>query len=157
MPPTKKPEPKKEAAALEKRFKFLEHTADALFESYGRNENELFENSAMAMCSVMYDTGSVKKVGEIQVEQRAEKLEGLLQRFLQDLLYEMETQNTILGEFNVQIKKQGNRYLLKAKCYGEPANEKKHAFKNEIKAVTYHGLKVEQDGKQWKARVLLDI
>ena len=41
------------------KFKFLKHTADVKFRAYGKNLNELFENSSLAMFKAMYD-GRVK-------------------------------------------------------------------------------------------------
>ena len=41
------------------KYKFLEHTADIMFEAYGKTLNELFENSALA---IFESTANIKTV-----------------------------------------------------------------------------------------------
>jgi SHS2 domain-containing protein len=43
-----------------------------------------------------------------------------------------------------------------AKCYGEKINLKRHKFKAEIKAATYHMLEIEE-GNGVRVQVLFDI
>ena len=43
------------------KYKFLEHTADAKFQAYGKNMEEAFSNAALAMFSVITDTKKIKK------------------------------------------------------------------------------------------------
>ena len=43
------------------KFKFLEHTADAKFQAYGKNMEEAFSNAALAMFSIITDTKKIKK------------------------------------------------------------------------------------------------
>ncbi|RKZ30052.1 hypothetical protein DRQ27_05225, partial [bacterium] len=46
---------------------------------------------------------------------------------------------------------------LRAKVYGEPFDPKKHKFRLEIKAVTYHQLTVKKQGDKWFGRVIFDL
>jgi SHS2 domain-containing protein len=48
-------------------------------------------------------------------------------------------------------------YNLSATLSGEKFNKKKHIVLTDIKAVTYHDLKVEKREDQWVAEVLCDI
>jgi len=45
---------------MKKRFKFLEHTADAYVEAYGTSLEEAFENAAMATLDVMTELEKVE-------------------------------------------------------------------------------------------------
>ena len=39
----------------------------------------------------------------------------------------------------------------------QPVDPARHEFDMEIKAITYHGLKVERDGDGWLAEVIVDL
>jgi SHS2 domain-containing protein len=46
---------------------------------------------------------------------------------------------------------------LKVKAGGERINTKKHHLQREVKAATYHQLKIEQTAEGWRAQVIFDI
>ena len=46
---------------------------------------------------------------------------------------------------------------LVAEVEGEPFDEARHGRGQELKAVTYHALRVAQDDAGWIAEVLIDI
>ena len=52
---------------------------------------------------------------------------------------------------------QQKNFELQAECRGDRINPEKQKLGNDIKAVTYHDFKVEQQKGGWKARVILDI
>jgi SHS2 domain-containing protein len=56
-------------------------------------------------------------------------------------------------EFKVEVSETG----LRGEAVGEPWDPSKHRLEHEVKAVTYHGLRVEHDGGEWLAEIILDI
>ena len=46
---------------------------------------------------------------------------------------------------------------LTAKVGGETIDPERHEIYTEIKAVTYHGLRIEQKGSRWYAEILFDV
>ena len=46
---------------------------------------------------------------------------------------------------------------LTAAARGEPIDRRRHEMDMEVKAITYHGLKVQRDGDGWLAEVIVDI
>ena len=46
---------------------------------------------------------------------------------------------------------------LEGDLHGAPFDSERHGGAAEVKAVTWHGLRVERDGAGWRARVLLDL
>jgi SHS2 domain-containing protein len=46
---------------------------------------------------------------------------------------------------------------LTASAWGEAYDPKKHELGHEVKAITYHGLKVEHQDDGWLAEVIVDI
>ena len=79
-------------------------------------------------------------------------MEQLVIDWLSELLYLHETRSLVFGEFQVKISD-----TLEAKAWGEPYCRGKHGYGAEIKAVTYHLLRIKKDKKGVHIRVLLDI
>jgi SHS2 domain-containing protein len=80
-------------------------------------------------------------------------LDELFFDWLTEILYVFESEHLLLTEFEVSIDNTG----LKAVARGEPVDESRHRLEHEIKAVTYHGLKVEQTADGYLAEVIVDI
>ncbi|MEM4554909.1 MAG: archease [Candidatus Anstonellaceae archaeon] len=130
-------------------YKFLEHTADIMFEAYGNSYPEALENAAKAMFSVL---GPAKCKRKASFKLSAENLEELTLFSLSELLTYMDIHGLVFSEIKVK------RFDEAAKTLEFEACGEKKAPKDSIKAVTYHQLLVQksQDGK-WTIRVLLDV
>ena len=135
-------------------FKILEHTADIGIIAYGEGINQAFINAAKGLFSLIIDPAevSVKKTWEISVT--APDRGALLVNWLNELIYLLDAQGTLFKDFEIiEISETG----LKVKGYGEKINIKKHHLKREVKAATYHQLKIEQTTDGWLAQVIFDI
>ncbi|HUV61788.1 MAG TPA: archease [Thermoplasmata archaeon] len=133
------------------RYRLLDHTADALIESYGETLSERFANAAYAMFDQITDASVVRPVGEITISIEADTNERLLVDFLQELLYLHDTQNLVFGEFEVHIRNGS----LEAVARGEEFDQSRHQKRAVVKGVTYHGLNI--DDEQRRIVVLLDV
>ncbi len=60
------------------KFKYLDHTADAMFESYGKDMEEAFVNSALAMFNILTDITKVKAIKKFEIKVKANSYEKLL-------------------------------------------------------------------------------
>ena len=71
------------------KFKVLEDVAiaDIAFEAYGKNLNELFENSALAIFEESADLNKVEGKEKKSVKIEADNIENLLFDFLSELLF----------------------------------------------------------------------
>ena len=139
------------------KYKFLEHTADVMFEAYGSNLNELFENVALATFEVQVDFKSV--VGRLRrkVKLKNEDLKGLLFDFLEELIYLKDAKYMVFKKFKVKIKKNKNGYSLDAVAEGDKIRPDQQILKTDVKAPTLHLFNVEKVKKGYKAVVILDI
>ncbi len=137
-----------------KRFELIEHTADTGIKAYGKTKEEMFKNAALGMFDIMTSLKNIKLRESIDMEVEAKNTEELLVAWLRELLYQAETKKILLKEFAFQYF---NEARLRVICYGEKINPKKHRLKTEIKAVTYHQLKVEQENSLWVGRIIFDI
>ena len=52
---------------------------------------------------------------------------------------------------------QSDRTACEATAQGETLDERRHVLEHEVKAITYHGLRVEKTNGDWIAEVILDI
>lgn len=112
---------------------------------------ECFENAAYSMFDQMVDIRKVEAKKSVEVKVEGEDLDELLVNFLSELLYVFDARKIVMSEFKVSMK--GNKLTCTAK--GERLDLKKHSPKTEVKAVTYHMLKV--DVNEPSATVLFDI
>ncbi|MDI6799445.1 MAG: archease [Actinomycetota bacterium] len=135
-------------------FEVIEHTADVGIIGYGGDLKEVFENTAIGMFSLITELNAVSKDLEIQVEVEAEDVEGLMVAWLNELIYLFETKGVLFKEFDIlELSEEG----LRAVARGEELNPIKHEIKTEIKAATYHMLKVESEKERLKSRVIFDV
>jgi SHS2 domain-containing protein len=137
-------------------YEFLPHTADLRFRAYGKSLDECFQNAAKALSSSIADPQTLAGDFSEEINLEADDLGRLLHDFLSEIIFRFETETLLIKETEVAIKdKMG--YSLRAQLSGELYNPDKHRVKAEIKAVTYHELKVAKVGDVWTAEVLCDI
>jgi SHS2 domain-containing protein len=138
-----------------KAYEFFEHTADIGVRVNGATLPELFQNAAAAM----YEALGVLQKSEVRSQKsvalHATSLEDLLHDWLGELLYEVEAHHILYDEFEIS---ELNSQRLVAGLRGGPIDFARSQTNEEIKAVTYHQLRVEQlaDGP-WQATVIFDV
>ncbi len=138
------------------KYKFFDHTADVLFEAYGKNLNELFEHAALALEETQVDVNGVNQNESRTIHLKNDSVEMLLFYFLQELIFFKDFEKILFSKFKLNIT-ENKIYRLSAECLGEVINLEKHELKVDVKAVTLHTFSVEKTKKIWKARVLLDV
>jgi SHS2 domain-containing protein len=84
-----------------------------------------------------------------QIQLTAYDAEGLLVAFLQELLYLSETQGLGFDRFDIQL----HNHDLEARLGGSPIA----ALQKEIKAVTYHNLKITETEDGLQVRIVFDV
>jgi SHS2 domain-containing protein len=80
--------------------------------------------------------------------------EDLLVSWLGELLYFHQSEKYLLTDF---VLHDLGEQSLSATVQGETYEANRHQLKREIKAVTYHQLKVTQEKERWIARIVFDI
>ena len=135
-------------------YEVFDHTADIGIRVQAARVDELFAEAARALFSlIVANFDSVQALQEISVHLAAERLDELLFDWLAELLYTSDVRRMVFAQFTPSV--QGNQ--LNATAKGEPIDPARHRLDREIKAITYHGLKLEHDGQQWLAQVILDV
>jgi SHS2 domain-containing protein len=138
-------------------YELFEHEADVGIKGYGSNIEEAFENGAKAMFSIMVDLKKVETKTSVEVNCQAEDLEGLFVEWLNQLLAQKDIDGTVYSKFKVTIQKKDNNYHLQGSALGEELNMIKHSVKIEVKAATYHMLKVAQENGFFIAQCVVDV
>ncbi|MBS3069592.1 archease [Candidatus Micrarchaeota archaeon] len=131
-----------------KPYKFLDHTADIMFEAYGKDFQEALQNAALAMFSIM---GHAEEKESFTLHERARNREDLVVYSLSSLLSHAEAQEMVVGRVEVtSYNEKENSITLIA--YGE-----KKQPRDAIKAVTFHELMAKEEKGKFTIRVLLDV
>jgi len=84
----------------------------------------------------------------------ADNREELLVAWLSELIYLFEVEGVLFSRFD--IAGLGEK-KLKAACFGERIDPRRHDIKTGVKAATYHMLRVEQGEDGCRVQVLFDI
>ncbi|OYT39443.1 MAG: archease [Desulfurococcales archaeon ex4484_58] len=143
-------------------FDYLEHTADLYIVAYGDNILDLYRNAGIALFESMTNTKDVDRVIEKRVVAEGFDLENLLYRWLEELLIIYYSENIMCSEIetsSLEIKRVNGElnYRLEGICRGEEFNPEKHEPRVEIKAVTYHLMRIVREDSEWRAYFVLDI
>lgn len=138
-------------------YELLDHTADLAVRFYGESLPELFEVAGITLFSLIGNIEKASPLNEYHFEIEGADLEDLMINWMRELLYKFNGEDIFLSKFRVLILGEKE---LEAKAWGEPVDYDRHEIKMEIKAVTYHGIKVEKDsskGRLWMAEVVFDV
>ena len=135
-------------------YETFEHTADIGIRARAGTLNELFADAARGLFSVIVgNPESVRPVQEVPFRIDGDRDDDLLFDWLDELLYASATRRMVFCDFDVRVEPGG----LNATARGEPIDPQRHHLDVEVKAITYHGLKVQQDGDGWLSEVIVDV
>jgi protein archease len=133
-------------------YRFLEHTADVRIECVGATLAELFESAAQALYAVAYTRVEGEQECAYPIELSADTPEELMVRWLQELIYLMDVEHFAATQFDFDC---ANATALGGRMTGRICPVEDRA--EEIKAATYHGMRVEHCDGEWRAEVILDL
>jgi len=132
----------------------FEHTADLGLRIRAADLDALFAEAGQALFeTIVEDLQSVRHEQRVDIALADDDREYLLFDWLKELLFHFDTEHLLLGKFVVQVTEKG----LTGSGWGEPLDRARHNLEHEVKAITYHGLRVERSGDGWLAEVIVDI
>ena len=137
-----------------KDFEIINHTADVGIIAYGSDIRQLFSNAALALFSLITDTESIVEKIQKDVQVISKDSNSLLVDWLNELIYLFDTQRVLFSRFD--IKKLSNNQLITT-CWGESFDPLKHKIRIEVKAATYHMLKINKDDGKYNVQVIFDV
>jgi SHS2 domain-containing protein len=136
----------------------LDHTADAGIEVRAASLDALFAEAAAGLCGAITDPAGLVARHSAVVEVSAPDLEMLLVEWLQELLFRFETTGALPARVEVAVAASpAGGWRLRATVHEEAFDPDRHPLAVAIKAVTYHGLRLEQGPDGWRATVIFDV
>lgn len=154
-------------------FELFDHTADLGLRVRAATLEELLVEAGRGLLTMhVANPEGVKPVLTRTIQLSADEPALLLFDWLSELIYAFESEKLLLAEFEVRLMPTGTALgaleagtpqrafptELTATCRGEPMDQARHEMEHEVKAMTYHALKVEQQqGGTWLAEVIVDI
>lgn len=136
-----------------KKYEPLDVSGDAGLRISGKNLQELFENAALGMSELITNTAKIKETEKKEFLLNAQNYEGLLIRWLNELIFFLDAYGFIGKSFSVSLE--GNE--LRAEVSGGYFDPQSNESRLLIKAATYHRLRVERKDNTWEAEVIFDI
>ena len=143
------------------KFRYLPHTADAKFVSYGKTFRKALENSALALLSLMVDVNSASRVrcepSSILISESADSEAELVWFTLQDILSKVDTHNLSAYAFRVvslKMPRQGRMRLQGRLIHKRTSGN--FALMS-VKAVTPHDLTVRRSKGKVSIWVVVDV
>jgi SHS2 domain-containing protein len=138
-------------------FRYIEHVSDAMVEAYGRTLGEAFAHSARALVNLVCNVSKVDPHEIVSIETTGFDRKSLLYNWLEKVLLVLLIDNIILAKFEVKIKRHKDKYHLFSTCKGDNFLRQKHEYKVEVKAITYHGMKISDKKGKVIIRFLVDL
>jgi tRNA nucleotidyltransferase (CCA-adding enzyme) len=135
-------------------WEHFDHDADVGVRGIGVTQAEAFEQTALALTSIVTQIESVEPRQQIDISAENSDPELLFVDWLDALIFEMATRKMLFSRYKVDI--QVDR--LNASAWGEPVDVERHQPAVEIKGATLTELKVEkQDDGLWLAQCVVDV
>jgi SHS2 domain-containing protein len=138
------------------KFEFIEHTADIGVRVYGKTLEDLFVNSATALFNIFVDYKPKERITrEIVLE--AQTLEDLLVNWLNELISGFFADKFLPSKFCISISSESSPKALNAVLTGERFNPYRKEINVEVKAATYHGLKIVPCSGGYAVEIIFDV
>ncbi|XP_060919057.1 protein archease isoform X2 [Labrus mixtus] len=120
---------------INKKYEYLDHTADVQIHSWGNSLEEAFEQCAMGMFGYMTDTETVEPIDTVEVESE----DDWLYKFCADLFFvPREVKVVHIDRIHFKIRSIG---------WGEEFSLAKHPQGTEVKAITYSAMQIHDTEK----------
>lgn len=134
-------------------YESLEHTADIGIRLKAKDLKGLFKNAGFALAELSAERISKdKELHNFSVIQSASNVEELFINWLNELLSLSSAEGLIFVDFKINELTPTH---LDAVAVGSDAGNFK--VNTELKAATYHQLKVEESKSGWTAEVIFDV
>lgn len=135
-----------------KTFELLEHPADIKLRFYGENLEQLFANAALGMMEFLFGEEvftKTKITSHEKISIEADNVETLLVNWLSEILYLCNVKKSAYLHFSFEM-------IDTTKIIADVSSGKAVA-EDDIKAVTYHELKIERINSGWVGDVVFDV
>ena len=138
-------------------YRLLDHATDAIIEVDAKDRKEAFAVAAQAVIDLTIDSDAVTEKGQRRFSASGKDLHYLLFSWLEEVVFVLITEGFAIARLEFDMgEKIGGHYRIDAMAYGEQIDLRKHGFKVEIKAPTFHDMRITE-GDGVCMRFLLDL
>lgn len=137
-------------------YEFFGHTADVGAVVRGASLARLFENASRALFDLICDRARVRPGKRVRLQVEGSSLEDLLIRWLSELLFRHERDGLLFTSFKVE-RVDRTRLLARGLARGETFDPVRHVRRREVKAITYHQIRLVRGRSAWRVRIVFDI
>lgn len=139
-------------------YKFIDHTADICAAVNAESIEALFETAADAWRFSVFEDRLLTKSMDQSFTFKTESLEELLVEFLSELNFYLYTRKMLYGKVkNLRINEENDLFRLKVKVSMNEIELDKIDLKEEIKAVTFHNLRIIEKDNRLYTKIVFDI
>ncbi|MDD5653550.1 MAG: archease [Candidatus Omnitrophica bacterium] len=138
---------------MKKNYEVFEHTADIGLKVQGRSLKDLFRHAGSAIFALSCEKlhkAELKK--SLILKEKADNLDELLVNWLNELLSLSAAKGLIFEKISIR---KINEQQIEAEVLGTDISNYK--VNTEIKAATYHQLKITRNKTGWQAQIILDV
>ena len=68
-----------------------------------------------------------------------------------------DSEGIVFSDFQIKIYKEDDGYRLECIAYGEELDREKHTPKEDVKAITYHKMEIEEKDGKYTIKYIVDI
>ena len=136
------------------KYELIDHTADLGIRVFGSDPGDLFTTAALAMYDQIIDVNVSSGDRKHRIRVTGSDWADLMVNWLRELLYLWTVKELLVATVDISSITESK---LSAEITTRTFDTARHPIKNEIKAVTYHQIKVVHGAKGWEAQVIFDI
>jgi len=131
--------------------------ADIAFEVRGDSLPDVFAGVTQALIETLANPATVASTWERVIVHRDADLAALLFEWLSEIIYWKDAAGVVFHEAPLKLACEEGMWTMQARLVGAPVDQQSQELRNDVKGITKHLYELKQDGKHWKARVVLDV
>ena len=134
-------------------YRFIDHTADLGIVVRGEDPKRLFKNAALALVDIVVSPTSERAQARRMIDLTGDDWPDLMVNWLREILYLWNGEAYLVNDVHMMDLSEKR---LRAEVALEAYQADIHTIKTEVKAVTYHQIKVGPTNGEWEARIIFD-
>lgn len=136
-------------------YRVIDHKADIKIKISGKTAEELFSEALNGFLHVVIKRkkGKIKNFERKEIYLEGIDMEDLLVRFLNELIYFVSTKKVPVKIEKINLKEK----RIEVEILLAPLTAELFEIKTELKAATYHNLKIEKKGGNFHTEVVFDV
>lgn len=139
-------------------YEFLDHTADLKIKIEEPTLDEAFKTAALAIKQAMAENISVaQKITRI-VSVEGKDLQDLLYNFMEEFIFLLDADDFILADIlDLEVNKDAEKNLWTLTSTISGDNASNYRFSNDVKAITFNDMKIQEEPEKVIIQFVLDV